>query len=549
MTKASRQVRGRSDRLARRMVQWGFFLLFLLPFLPMVYQRLSFQPLTDSTSWLLPWDPLLALGNLLKGNISALIIGAPLLLLALSLVLGRSFCGWVCPLGTLMDLVQPLAFWHRKRRPIRNSPRRKEGREDSWGNEEGKGNPNDSWRSLQLRGENSSNLASLREAGAVSSGIPGRNSRLRYLILALLLGGALLSIQVLGWLDPLVIFSRAANAGMVTLLGSQQAYERGGLTYFSLLFIAILLLEAWQPRFWCRHLCPQGALLSLVSRFSLLNRRVSPACSNCGQCRGACPMNAIPRDEHDTDYSDCTLCLECEPACPVKGTSFGFGGLALAEWKPSMQPTPSGRIDRRQGKYIASSQAIPGQGVSRRQFLQGLGATAAGLAVLPLTRLEKRPTPLRPPGALPEAEFLNVCIACQECIRVCPTHGLQATFLQTGLTGIGMPVLVPRLGGCSLGISCNQLCQQVCPVKAILPVTQKELKLGTARVDHASCLAWDQGVKCLVCVEACQYKAATPDHGRVSIDINKCVGCGFCESGCPVPGSAIHVFPKNSSTV
>jgi polyferredoxin len=500
MKTARRQRLARTDRLARRMVQWGFLMLFLIPFLPLIFRRLSWQPLTDSTSWLLPWDPLLALGNLLKGNTSALVIGASLFLLALSLVLGRSFCGWVCPLGTLLDLVQPLMFWHRKKIAIK------------------------------------------------SNGSGRRNSRLRYLILAMVLGGALLTIKVLGWLDPLVIFSRAANAGIVTLLGSWQAFERGGLGYFSVLFIAILLMEAWQPRFWCRHLCPQGALLSLVSRFSLLNRRVGPACSNCGLCRGACPMNAIPRDEHDTDYSDCTFCLECEPACPVGGTSFGFGSLALAEWQPTVQPASSGRISR-QGEYVASSRAIPGQGISRRQFLQGLGATAAGLAVLPLTRLEKRPTPLRPPGALPEAEFLNVCIACQECIRVCPTHALQAAFLQTGLVGIGMPVFMPRMGGCSLGVSCDQRCRQVCPVEAILPVTQKELKLGTARVDHSLCLAWDQGVKCLVCVEACQYQAATPYQGRVTIDVNKCVGCGFCESGCPVPGGAIHVFPKDASTV
>ena len=501
MTKARRQVRGRSDRLARRLVQWGFFFLFLFPFLPLIYKHLGFQPLADSTSWLLPWDPLLALGSLLNRNISALIIGAPLFVLALSLVLGRSFCGWVCPLGTLMDLVQPLAFWHRRKTPIKSH--------------------------------------------AAGRG----NNRLRYLILTLVLGGALLSIKLLGLLDPLIIFSRAATAGIVNLLGSRQAFERGGLSYFSLLFIAILLLEAWQPRFWCHHLCPQGALLSLVSRFSLLNRRVSPACSNCSLCRRACPMNAIPGDEHDTDYSDCTFCLECESACPVNGISFGFGGLALAEWQPSVQVTPSGKLNRRQGEYVVSSSVLPGQGLSRRQFLQGLGAAAAGLAVMPLTRLEKRPTALRPPGALAEAEFLNVCTACQECIRVCPTHGLQAAFLQTGLAGIGMPLLVPRLGGCSLGVSCSQLCQQVCPVKAILPVTQKELKLGTARVDHGLCLAWDQGVKCLVCVEACQYQAAVPYQGRVIVDINKCVGCGFCESGCPVPGSAIHVFPKEPSTV
>ena len=430
MAKVRRQAGGRSDRLARRMVQWGFLFLFLFPLLPLIYQRLTFQSTTEYASWLLPWDPLLALGNILNRNISALIIGAPLFLLALSLVLGRSFCGWVCPLGTLLDLVQPLAFWHRN---ITTRQRRADG---------------------------------------------PRNSRLRYWILVVALGGSLLSIKLLGLIDPLIIFSRAATAGIVNLLGSRQAFERGGLTYFSLLFIALLVLEAWQPRFWCRHLCPQGAMLSLVSRFSLLNRRVSPACSNCGLCKRVCPMDAIPMDEHNTDYSDCTLCLECESVCPVKGTSFGFGGLALAVWQPSVRATPSGKLDRRQGEYIASGSAIPSQGVSRRQFLQGMGAVAAGLAVMPLTRLEGRPAPLRPPGALPEAEFLNICIACQECIRVCPTHGLQAAFLQTGLSRIGMPVLVPRLGGCSLGVSCNQLCEQVCPVKAILPVSQRELKPG-----------------------------------------------------------------------
>jgi ferredoxin len=501
MAKTRLPSRGRSDRLARRMVQVGFLCMFLLPLLPSIYKRLTFQPGSDYASWVLPWDPLLAFGNLLNGNISVLIIGAPLLLLALSLVLGRSFCGWACPLGTVMDLVHPLAFWHRKR------------------------------------------ASSQSRAGG------RRNNRLRYLLLAATLGGALLSIKLLGLVDPLVIFSRTATAGVVDLLGSRQAFERGGLTYFSLLFIAILLLEFWQPRFWCRHLCPQGALLSLVSRFSLLNRRVSTTCSHCGLCRAACPMDAIPQDEHDTDYSDCTLCLECESACPVKGTSFGFGGLALSVWRPSRQPAPSGKIDQRQGEYIASSSFIPAQGLSRRQFLEELGAVAAGLAVMPLTRLEKHSAPLRPPGALPEIEFLNICIACQECIRVCPTHGLQAAFLQTGLGGIGMPVLIPRLGGCSLGVSCSQLCEQICPVDAIQSVKPENFKIGTAHVDHTLCLAWDQGSKCLVCVEACQYHAAIPFQGKVTIDPDKCVGCGFCESGCPVPGSAIHVFPRDGSTV
>jgi len=501
MTKTRKQSSGRSDRLARRMVQWGFMFLFIFPLLPLVYKRLTFQPATDYASWLLLWDPLLAFGNLLNRNSLALIIGAPLLLLALSLVFGRSFCGWICPLGTVMDLVRSLDFWHGKRKYKRT------------------------------RGE------------------VHRNSWLRYSILVAVLGGSLLSIKLLGLVDPLVIFSRAATAGIANLLGGQIAFERGGLSYFSLLFIIILVLEFWQPRFWCRHLCPQGALLSLVSRFSLLNRRVSVVCSNCSLCKRSCPMNAIPHDAHNTDYSDCTFCLECESVCPEKGISFGFGGLALAVWQPSSQVTDSGKIDRRQGQYIESPTVIPGGELSRRQFLHGIVAVTAGLAIMPLSHFENGSTPLRPPGALPEGEFLNVCIACQECIRVCPTHGLQAAFLQTGLSRLGMPVLVPRLGGCSLGVSCNHLCKQVCPVDAILPVQQKELKIGTARVDHSLCLAWDQGVKCLVCVEACQYKAAIPHQGKITVDSNKCVGCGFCESGCPVPGSAIHVFPRDISTI
>jgi ferredoxin len=493
--------RGGLDRFGRRLVQLGFLFLFLFPLFPLIYQRLTFQSMPEFASWLLPWDPLLALGTLLNGQFSALIIGAPLFLLALSLLLGRTFCGWICPLGTVIDLVRPVAFWQTKRRLKRLS---KDGK---------------------------------------------RNNRLRYLLLGAVLAGSLISIKLLGLLDPLVIFSRAATAGVVNLLGSQQAAVRGGLSYFSLLFLAILVLELWRPRFWCRHLCPQGALLSLASRFSLLNRRVSSACSGCGLCKRACPMNAIPPDAHNTDYSDCTFCLECEAACPEGGISFGFGGLALAGWRPLFEANPVRKEDRRQGEYTLQPSAALGGGVSRRQFLSGMAVVAAGVAFAPLLHLEGRAASLRPPGALPEKEFLEICIACQECVRICPTHGLQGAFLQSGLNGLGTPVLVPRLGGCSIGMSCDHLCRQVCPVDAIQPVDRQDVKIGLAHVNRSLCLAWDQGLKCLVCVEACLFHAAIAHQGRVTVDPLKCVGCGFCESGCPVPGSAIRVFPRDSSAV
>jgi len=192
------------------------------------------------------------------------------------------------------------------------------------------------------------------------------------------------------------------------------------------------------------------------------------------------------------------------------------------------------------GSYVPAQIATK---LNRRELLGGAAVGLAGLAISPLAGLAPQTKVLRPPGALPEAEFLRTCIACQECIRVCPSHGLRPVLLEAGLAGIGTPRLVPRQGGCSLNPSCPDLCAQVCPVDALRPVAPKDLKLGLAHVERSLCLAWDQGVKCLVCVEACLVQAAVPYEGRVTVDPQKCTGCGRCESGCPVPGSAIHVQP------
>jgi len=170
-----------------------------------------------------------------------------------------------------------------------------------------------------------------------------------------------------------------------------------------------------------------------------------------------------------------------------------------------------------------------------------------GAAAVPVVEAlpDQKPV-LRPPGALPEAEFLCTCILCQECIRVCPTGGLQPALFQAGLAGLGTPVLVPRMGGCALNPSCPDLCAQVCPVGAILPMTKETMQIGVAHVIRESCLAWDQGAKCLVCVEACLNSAAVTYNGRVTVNPNLCTGCGRCESGCPVPGSAIRVVPRET---
>ncbi|HPL30400.1 MAG TPA: 4Fe-4S binding protein, partial [Anaerolineae bacterium] len=426
-----------------------------------------------------------------------------------------AFCGWVCPLGTVLDLVGSLSP-QRLRRPKRRAPGR---------------------------------LARLL---TLSNG----NSYLKYgLALAALVLSAL-SLKLVGLFDPLVVFSRTATVVASDYIALRNATFDVYLAA-SFLFVAIVLLELWRPRFWCRHLCPQGALLGWLSRWSLLNRRVSTACNYCGQCREVCPMNAIPKETHDTDYRECHFCLACEAACPQRAISFGWGGLAWAQWQVQRLPrrgepgVPAQGSPKRifPGRYERAErprlERILGLEVSRRSLVGGAVAGVGALALLPALRLAPSKGLVRPPGALPEDEFVATCILCQECIRVCPTRGLKPVLFEGGLRALGTPRLVAREGGCQLNRSCDNLCARACPVGAIQIIPREKMRVGLAKVDRRSCLAWDQGVRCLVCVEACPTQAATPHQGRVTIDSSKCSGCGICERSCPVAGSAIHVVLEN----
>jgi MauM/NapG family ferredoxin protein len=459
-------------------------------------------------------NPLTGLSAMLaeKRFIAPMLLG--LLTIGLTLALGRAWCSWICPLGTLLD-------WTSLRR-FRNAP----------------GHPSQ-WRQV------------------------------KYLTLLAVLLGALLGTLSLLILDPITILFRTLTSGIFpglnwlvthteTYLYHYNAFQgflegfedfmRGTLlpaaeSYFIpsialvVIFVGILALNAIRPRFWCRYVCPLGGLLGLVSRVSLLRRTVDQEkCNSCRRCARECPMNAIDSEKaYASDPAECTLCLKCVESCPAHA-------IAVRQQTQPAKPEL--------------------EGLTRRQVLGSFGIMLAGVALLRLAPLlrgtEQRR--LRPPGTS-EDDVMRKCIRCGVCVNICPTRAIHPSGTGLDYDGIWTPMLVPRLGYCDY--ICNR-CGEVCPTGAIpklsLPEKQQTV-IGKAEIDEDRCVPWSQNVNCIVCQEMCPLaeKAIELDDVTVTnsegLEIvvrrpvvirSRCIGCGLCEHRCPVKGeAAIRVYPDD----
>ena len=482
----------------RRIVQGGFLLLFFFLFIETESNG------ADELGWpvrlFLDFDPLILITTLLSAHKAAVAFYLSIILIALTLVFGRFFCGWVCPLGTL------------------------------------------------------NNLISLFKNSAAQV---FRLNWLKYLILTFLLVSSAFTLQLVGLVDPISLLIRSLSISIYPLLAKavssvfDTAYVTGpsALTtvseptydllkqtvlpfrephyrqavFVGLLFSLVLGLNLLERRFWCRHLCPLGALLALFSRHALISRRVSESCNACGTCAKVCPGGANPNMPATYRVEECYACNNCDDVCPEGAVFFG----------------------RRRGF------APLDLNLGRRKLVT---ASLAGVVAVPLLRIgpkELRADPLliRPPGALPEEEFLRTCVRCGECMKVCITGGLQPTFLEAGAEGLWTPLLVPRMGYCEYRCT---LCGQVCPTGAIerLELEKKvKVKIGLAMIDKNRCLPWAHGTPCIVCEEVCptpkkaiwfREEKVEDRKGRVrtlkrpEVDLELCIGCGICETLCPV---------------
>ena len=214
---------------------------------------------------------------------------------------------------------------------------------------------------------------------------------------------------------------------------------------------------------------------------------------------------------------------------------------------------------------MASSGKGKGKGVNRRQFVGNLLRTACGVGLMGmgLGMYSRQASPLpamaiRPPGALPEEEFLGACIRCGLCVRDCPYDILKLGQLGEDEVVAGTPYFTARTGPCEM---CEDIpCIPACPTNALdHELTDiNEARMGLAVVvDQETCIAF-LGLRCEVCFNICPIRgeAITLDYqhnarsGKHALFIpivhsDACTGCGLCEKACILEEAAIKVFPMH----
>jgi ferredoxin len=160
---------------------------------------------------------------------------------------------------------------------------------------------------------------------------------------------------------------------------------------------------------------------------------------------------------------------------------------------------------------------IPAPDMERRDLIV---SAVSGLALVPILRLggtvgpNWNPTLVRPPGALDENSFLDRCIKCGQCMRICPTNIIQPAGFEFGIEELWTPRLNFRIGTSGCQLNCIA-CGNICPTAAIRPISLEEksgknkyadkgpIRIGTAFVDRSRCLPWVMNKPCIVCQENC----------------------------------------------
>ena len=437
----------------------------------------------------------------------ALHVGVLLFLLLLTLITGRSYCSSICPLGVFQDII----IWISRKR----------NKKKQYG---------------YRRALNHWRLGIL--VAVIVAGLSGFT-----VLVSLLDPYSAYGRIAVDIFKPVYLAVNNFLTWIFTMFGNYTFYYMDivvtsilALVVAFVTFMTVGYLAYRYGRIYCNTVCPVGSLLGILSKYSLFKVCIDTSkCNGCGLCARKCKASCIDSKKHMIDYSRCVVCFDCIDNCRQGAVSYTL---------------------RKRRKTPEVSQSSGSTDVSKRTFITTLAAVALtipksavsqSIGTLTGNKPYKRQHPLSPPGSVSTKRFNQHCTACHLCVSKCPSHVLKPSLLEYGVGGILQPIMSFENGFCNYDCT---LCSDICPNKAILPLTKEAKHLtqvGRVVFIEENCIVHTDNTNCGACAEHCPTQAVTMVPYRDGLTIPKidpeiCVGCGGCEYVCPVrPYRAIHI--------
>lgn len=441
-------------------------------------------------------------------SLMALFAGSALpfiVIMLITLIFGRVYCSFMCPLGIWQDIVTWIAARFKSKKQRRFDYKKP-------------------------------------------------HNILRFSILTVVAISLIIGISYpFALLDPYSVFGRIAsnlfsgalqgiNNLLANLFPSAVSYEPyAALSLWTMavaiaFFSLVTILSAFWGRIYCNSVCPVGSFLGLLGKYSMFRMEVNESkCKECGLCRLYCKSECLDSKNKHIDYSRCVVCFNCMKACRENAMEFRFA------WrKPKSKEECKVESQGRRDALIALGTV--GAVVASRKWGKKFHSAPAE---------ESGAQAIVPPGGVSIDHLKEHCTACQACVAACPSKIIRPAVGEYGVDGFMMPTLTYDKHFCNY--DCNK-CSSVCPNGALLHTTLEEKKLtqiGVVNFIAKNCIVFKDGTDCGACNEHCPTKAIEmvehkkkPGLYYPTLHKDICIGCGACEYSCPAAPKAMVIVPN-----